>query len=219
MSGSVGEPRASWPSTGPLVIGLAGGSGSGKTTIARSIIETIGPDEVALLQHDAYYRDQSHLPFEQRVLVNYDHPNSLETDLMVRHLEALITGHPVDRPVYDFALHNRSRDTVPIASRPVVLVEGILVLYEPDLRRLMDLKIYVDTDPDLRIVRRWERDIKERGRSFDSVRDQYLQTVRPMHLQFVEPSKRYADIVIPEGYNLGAVGTVISMIREVLRTR
>ena len=201
------------------MIGLAGGSGSGKTTIARSIIETIGPDEVALIQHDAYYRDQSHLPFEQRVMVNYDHPNSLETDLMVRHLEELMAGRPVDRPVYDFALHNRSQETVRIAPLPVVIVEGILVLYEPELRRLMDLKIYVDTDPDLRVVRRWERDIKERGRSFDSVRDQYLQTVRPMHLQFVEPSKRYADIVIPEGYNLGAVGTVISMIREVLRTR
>jgi uridine kinase len=219
MSGPIGDPRPAWPSTGPLVIGLAGGSGSGKTTIARSIIETIGPDEVALIQHDAYYRDQSHLPFEQRVMVNYDHPNSLETDLMVRHLEELMAGRPVDRPVYDFALHNRSQETVRIAPLPVVIVEGILVLYEPELRRLMDLKIYVDTDPDLRIVRRWERDIKERGRSFDSVRDQYLQTVRPMHLQFVEPSKRYADIVIPEGYNLGAVGTVISMIREVLRTR
>jgi uridine kinase len=219
MSDPNGELRPSWPSTGPLVIGLAGGSGSGKTTIAQSIIEAIGPGDVALLQHDAYYREQSHLPFEQRVLVNYDHPNSLETDLMVRHLEELMAGRPVDRPVYDFALHNRSRDTVRIAPLPVVLVEGILVLYEPELRRLMDLKIYVDTDSDLRIVRRWERDIKERGRSFDSVRDQYLQTVRPMHLQFVEPSKRYADIVIPEGYNLGAVGTVISMIREVLRTR
>jgi uridine kinase len=212
-------PRPDWPTAGPLVIGLAGGSGSGKTTIANSIITAIGPERVALLQHDAYYRDQSHLQMEERAKVNYDHPNSLETDLMVRHLGELMAGTAIDRPVYDFTVHNRSTETVRIESRPVIMVEGILVLSEPELRRLMDLKIYVDTDADLRIVRRWERDIKERARSFDSVRDQYLETVRPMHLQFVEPSKRYADIVIPEGYNLGAVGTVISMIREVLRSR
>ena len=213
------DARSDWPSTGPLVIGLAGGSGSGKSTIARSIVDAIGAEQVALLQHDAYYRDQSDLPLEQRLKVNYDHPDSLETDLMVHHVGDLAAGRPIDRPVYDFTVHNRSAETVRIESRPVILVEGILVLYESELRALMDLKIYVDTDPDLRIVRRWERDIKERARSFDSVRDQYLQTVRPMHLQFVEPSKRYADIVIPEGYNLGAVGTVISMIREVLRSR
>jgi uridine kinase len=208
-----------WPTAGPLVIGIAGGSGSGKTTISRSVMESIGREAVELIQHDAYYREQSHLPVEERAKVNYDHPDSLETDLLVAHLRDLLTGNPVERPVYDFTVHNRSRDKVPVEPKPVILVEGILVLYEPALRELMDLKIYIDTDSDLRIVRRLERDIKERGRSFDSVRDQYLHTVRPMHLQFVEPSKRYADIVIPEGYNLGAVGTVISMIRDVLRTR
>ncbi len=208
--------RASWPSTGPLVIGLAGGSGSGKTTIAQSVVMGIGPEQVAHLQHDAYYRDQTSVSFEERVDVNYDHPDSLETDLMVHHITELLAGRAIERPVYDFTLHNRSAETVRIEPRPVIMVEGILVLSEPELRKLMDLKIYVDTDADLRIVRRWERDITERGRSFASVRDQYLQTVRPMHLQFVEPSKRYADIVIPEGYNIGAVETVISMIRDVV---
>jgi uridine kinase len=211
--------RIAWPTTGPLIIGLAGGSGSGKTTIARSIVEAIGRDDVVLLQHDAYYRDQSALPIEERAKVNYDHPDSLETDLLVGHLENLLAGQSVQRPVYDFTVHNRSSESVLIEPRPAIIVEGILVLYEPDLRRLMDLKIYVDTESDLRILRRLERDIHERGRTFDSVYDQYLATVRPMQMQFVEPSKRYADIVIPEGYNLGAVGTVISAIREVLRTR
>ncbi|MDX1690386.1 MAG: uridine kinase [Acidimicrobiia bacterium] len=208
--------RSRWPTDGPLVIGIAGGSGSGKTTIARSIVAGVGAERVAFIQHDAYYRDQTHLPLEERAKVNYDHPDSLETDLLVRHLERLIAGEAVERPTYDYAVHNRSTETVVVEPLPVILVEGILVLSEPDLRALMDLKIYVDADADLRIARRWERDINERGRSFDSVRDQYLETVRPMHLQFVEPSKRYADIVIPEGYNLGAVGTVISMIRDVV---
>lgn len=211
--------RPTWPTAGPLIIGIAGGSGSGKTTIAQSIVDAIGPDDVALIQHDAYYRDQSHVAVEDRSKVNYDHPNSLETDLLVKHLEQLVAGEAIERPVYDFTIHNRSTETVRVEPHPAIVVEGILVLYESALRDLMDLKVYVDTDADLRIARRWERDIKERGRTFDSVRDQYLQTVRPMHMQFVEPSKRYADIVIPEGYNLGAVGTVISMVRDVLRGR
>ena len=210
-------PGSRWPTEGPLIIGLAGGSGSGKTTIAESIVDAIGPDLVALIQHDAYYRDQSELPLEERSKVNYDHPDSLETDLLVHHLRELLGGRGIARPVYDFTVHNRSEESVLVEPRPAVIVEGILVLYEPTLRDLMDLKVYVDTDADLRLARRWGRDITERGRTFDSVRDQYLQTVRPMHMQLVEPSKRYADIVIPEGYNLGAVGTVISMIRDVLR--
>jgi len=217
--GSPFPRRADWPTARPLVIGLGGGSGSGKTTIARSVVEAIGPDEVTLIQHDAYYRDQTDLAMEERVKTNYDHPASFETALLVRHLEELRAGRAVDRPIYDFTVNNRLPETVRVEPKPVVIVEGILVLYEPGLRALMDLKIYVDTDPDLRILRRLERDLKERGRSFDSVHDQYLATVRPMHLQFVEPSKRYADIVIPEGYNTGAVGTVVSMIREVLRQR
>ena len=208
---------AHWPKAGPLIIGIAGGSGSGKSTIAESIVSAIGPESVVLIQQDAYYRDQTDLPLEERAKVNYDHPDSMENDLLVHHLTELRAGRSIERPVYDFTVHNRASHTVRVDSRPAVIVEGILVLYEPTLREVMDLKVYVDTDPDLRLARRWERDIKERGRSFDSVRDQYLQTVRPMHLQFVEPSKRYADIVIPEGYNLGAVGTVISMIRDVVR--
>jgi uridine kinase len=208
---------ASWPKAGPLIIGIAGGSGSGKTTIAESIVGAIGRDSVVLIQQDAYYRDQTDLPLEERAKVNYDHPDSMETELLVDHLRALLAGRAIDRPVYDFTVHNRSQQTVRVEPCPVVIVEGILVLYEPALRALMGLKVYVDTDSDLRLARRWERDITERGRTFESVRDQYLHTVRPMHLQFVEPSKRYADIVIPEGYNQSAVGTVISMIRDVLR--
>jgi uridine kinase len=200
-----------------LVIGIGGGSGSGKTTIAQSIVESIGHDRVALIQHDAYYRDLTHLPLDERAKVNYDHPDSLETELLVEHLRDLRTGRAIDRPVYDFTVHNRAADTVRVEPCPVVVIEGIVTLYEPELRDLMDLKVYVDTDPDLRIVRRLQRDIEERGRSFESVRRQYLETVRPMHLQFVEPSKRYADIIIPEGYNIGAVATVVSMIRDVMR--
>lgn len=209
--------RTTWPTAGPLIIGIAGGSGSGKTTIAQSIVDAIGPDDVTLIQHDAYYRDQSSVAVEERSKVNYDHPNSLETDLLISHLRGLVDGQTIHRPVYDFTTHNRAPETVTVKPCPAIIVEGILVLSDPGLRALMDLKVYVDTDADLRIARRWARDIEERGRTFDSVRDQYLETVRPMHLQFVEPSKRYADIVIPEGYNLGAVATVISMIREVLR--
>jgi uridine kinase len=208
-----------WPTAGPLIIGIAGGSGSGKTTIAETIVQEIGPDHVVLIQHDAYYRDLSHLPLEERAQINYDHPDSLETDLLVDHLRELLAGNEVERPTYDFTVHNRAPETVVVEPSPVVIVEGILVLYEPDLRRMMDLKIYVDTDSDLRVVRRLGRDLQERDRDFPSVRDQYLGTVRPMHLRFVEPSKRYADIVIPEGYNINAVATVVSMIREVLRTR
>lgn len=211
-------PPPSWSSAAPLIIGIGGGSGSGKTTIALAVVEAIGTDAVTLIQHDAYYRDLTHLPVEARSKVNYDHPDSLETNLLVRHLTELRAGSAIERPVYDFTVHNRAAETVRLEPCPVVVIEGIMVLYEPELRELMDLRVYVDTDPDLRIVRRLERDINERGRSFDSVRQQYLETVRPMHLQFVEPSKRYADIVIPEGYNVGAVATVVAMIREVIRT-
>lgn len=211
---------AGWPRQDgikPFVLGMAGGSGSGKTTIAQSVVDQIGPDRVAFIPHDAYYRHRPDLNIEQRVKVNYDHPDSLETDLMVAHVETLLAGSPIERPVYDFANHLRAAETVRVEPRPVLMLEGILVLVEPELRALMDLKIYVDTDADLRLMRRIERDVNERGRTLDSVITQYEATVRPMHLQFVEPSKRHADIIIPEGYNLGAVGTVISMIRDVVR--
>ena len=211
-----------WPTDGedrPLIIGVAGGSGSGKTTIAEAVVDAVGPELIALIQHDAYYRDLKHIDFEERTKVNFDHPDSLETELLIAHLADLRAGTAIDRPVYDFSNHVRTDESVRVESEIVVLVEGILVLAEPELRKLFDLKIYIDTDPDLRLLRRLQRDLVERGRTVESVMNQYLTTVRPMHLQFVEPSKRYADIIVPEGYNQGAVGTVISMIRDFLADR
>ena len=168
------------------------------------------------LAHDAYYRDLSTLPFEERIEVNFDHPDSLETSLMVEHPNELRAGSPIERPIYDFSQHVRLGETERIESRPVVIVEGILVLVEPKLRDLMDVRIFVDTDGDLRLARRLQRDVADRGRSVQWVLDQYLSTVRPMHIQFVEPSKRFADVIIPEGYNPNAVGMVTRMIQSVL---
>ncbi len=212
--------QAKWPTGGedrPVIIGIAGGSGSGKTTIAESVVTAVGVDTVSLIQHDAYYRDLPHLDFEERSRVNYDHPDSLETELLIEHIRQLRAGREIHRPVYDFTTHRRTTETVLVKPEPVVVIEGILVLSERELRDVMDLKIYVDADADLRLMRRMQRDIIERERTLDSVLKQYQETVRPMHLQFVEPSKRYADIIVPSGgYNLGAVGTITSMIRDVL---
>ena len=202
-----------------MVIGVAGGSGSGKTTIAHAVFQNVGAEQVSLIQHDAYYRDSAHLDLEERRLINYDHPDSLETELLIHHLQELRAGRAVEVPVYDFSVHTRTAATVHVEAEAVILVEGILVLAEPELRKLMDLRIYIDTDPDLRFIRRLSRDITERGRTVESVTDQYLSTVRPMHLQFVEPSKRYADIIVPDGYNHSVVGTVTSMIRNFLDER
>lgn len=195
----------------PLLVGIAGGSGSGKTTVADAVAEAL--PEVALLQHDAYYRDRRDLDFEERTRLNYDQPDSLETELLIEHLDLLTQGIPIERPVYDFSVHLRSDEVVRIEPASIIVVEGILVLADKDLRDRLDLKIYVDTDPDLRLARRLERDITERGRTVDSVLNQYFETVRPMHLEFVEPSKRYADLIIPEGYNDRAVATVVEMLR------
>jgi uridine kinase len=205
--------RSPWKVDRPLFIGVAGGSGSGKTTIAEEVVDRLD-GKVALIQHDAYYRHRIDLSFEERTQVNYDHPDSLDTELLVEHLEALRSGLPIDRPVYDFSTHLRSDETVLVPPGRVVLVEGILVLSDSRLRSELDLKIFVDTDPDLRLARRLERDIAERGRSVDSVIGQYFATVRPMHLEFVEPSRRYADLIIPEGYNPAAVATVVELIRS-----
>jgi len=202
-----------WKPDRPLFIGIAGGSGSGKTTVAHSVVERLD-GQVALVQHDAYYRNMSEMSFEERAKVNYDHPDSLETELLVSHLVTLRSGGAIERPVYDFSQHLRSEETVRVAPNPVVVVEGILVLAQPALRSELDLKIFVDTDPDVRLARRLQRDIEERGRTVGSVIDQFFSTVRPMHLEFVEPSKRYADLIIPEGYNPRAVATVVELIRS-----
>ncbi len=218
----IATPNLGWPTDGevrPMVIGVAGGSGSGKTTIAHAVFQNVGAEQVSLIQHDAYYRDSAHLDLEERRLINYDHPDSLETELLIHHLQELRAGRAVEVPVYDFSVHTRTAATVHVEAEAVILVEGILVLAEPELRKLMDLRIYIDTDPDLRFIRRLSRDITERGRTVESVTDQYLSTVRPMHLQFVEPSKRYADIIVPDGYNHSVVGTVTSMIRNFLDER
>lgn len=201
----------------PLIIGIAGGSGSGKSTIAAAVVGAL--PGIQLIQHDSYYRHRPELSFEERSQVNYDHPDSLETDLLIKHLQDLAAGNAVEVPTYDFTRHLRAPTTTVVEPAAVVIVEGILVMADPDLRPHLDLKIYVDTDPDLRLARRLRRDIDERGRTAASVLDQYLATVRPMHLDFVEPSKRYADLIIPEGYNPRAVATVVDMIRAYLGGR
>ncbi len=202
------------------MIGIAGGTGSGKTTIAQRIAAGVPADHVAVIEHDAYYRDLSHLDAEQRQLVNFDHPDALETGLLVRHLEALRSGQSIVLPSYDFASHTRRAAGQPLAAKPLLLVEGILVLADARLRELFDLKIYVDTDADIRILRRLQRDIEDRGRSFDSVCEQYYATVRPMHLMFVEPSKRWADVIVPEGGdNRAAIELVVGRVQSVVAAR
>lgn len=182
-----------------LIVGIAGGTGSGKTTIARKLAAAIPEDRCCLIEHDSYYRDLAHLSAGERAQVNFDHPSSLETELLAQHLQQLRGGSAIEVPIYDYALHTRSERTRRIEPTPIVIVEGILVFTEPRLRELFDMKIFVDTDADIRLMRRIRRDIEQRGRSFGSIRDQYYSTVRPMHLEFVEPSKRFADLIIPEG--------------------
>jgi len=199
------------------VVGIAGGTGSGKTTLAGLILDSVGRDQMVYLPHDAYYRDQKDVPFEERVKANYDHPDSLETELLVEHIRQLKDGHTIEMPVYDFTNHNRKRETVRVTPHPIILVEGILIFAEKDLRALFDMKIYVDTDSDIRFIRRLTRDIEERGRTVNSVIEQYLRTVRPMHLEFVEASKRYADIIVPEGgLNPVALEMVIARMQSLL---
>ncbi|MEM7608099.1 MAG: uridine kinase [Myxococcota bacterium] len=199
-----------------LVIGIAGGTGSGKTTIAKKIEAAVPTDHVNRIEHDSYYRDRSDLTYEERCKLNFDHPSSLETELMVEHVSALRRGEAVEVPRYDFTTHRRQPETTPMSSKGILIVEGILVLAEPELRALMDIKLFVDTDSDIRAFRRIRRDIEQRGRSFDSIREQYYETVRPMHLQFVEPSKRWADLVIPEGGdNRVALDVLIAKLQAV----
>lgn len=198
----------------PLVIGVAGGSGSGKTTVVNYLCAEFSSDDILRIEHDSYYRELNHLPFEKRVKQNFDHPASLETELMIRHIEALLEGYPVEVPVYDFELHTRKEETITATPSDVILIDGILIFSEPKLLELMDVKIFVDTDDDVRLLRRLQRDIEERGRSLESVLSQYEKFVRPMHLEFVEPSKRYADIIIPRGgKNKVALEMVTALIR------
>lgn len=204
-------------STKPIVFGVAGGTASGKTTVARAILEAVGASQIAYLPHDAYYRDQPQLSLEERSQQNYDHPNSLETKLMVKHINQLIKGKTVRVPVYDFTAHRRTDETVLVEPAPIILVDGILIFTKRRLRELMDIKVYVDTDADVRFIRRLQRDMEERGRSLPSIVTQYLETVRPMHLKFVEPSKRFADVIIPNGgLNQVAMEMVVSRLHALL---
>ena len=183
----------------PLVVGIAGGTGSGKTTVANKLAHAMPDGRCASIEHDAYYKDQSHLPLDERARVNYDHPSSLDSALLAEHLRELRAGRGVDVPMYDFTNHTRRADTRRVEPAPLIVVEGILVFVDVALRELMDVKIFVDTDPDIRLMRRIRRDLEHRGRSFQSIRDQYYATVRPMHLEHVEPTKRWADLIVPEG--------------------
>ncbi|MCL5260093.1 MAG: uridine kinase [Gammaproteobacteria bacterium] len=201
----------------PITIGVAGGSGSGKTTVALNILEQVGFDHIAFLAHDSYYRDGSQLPMSERILLNYDHPDSLENELLIQHIEMLRSGNAVEVPVYDFKTHTRTHETRHVEPQQVILIDGILIFADKRLRDLMDVRIFVDTAADLRFIRRLQRDIKERGRTAETVIEQYMSTVRPMHLEFVEPSKRYAHVIIPEGgFNDVAISMVSAKIQSLL---
>lgn len=201
----------------PVVIGVAGGSGSGKTSVTRSICQRFSDKTILVIEQDYYYKDQSHLPFEERLNTNYDHPLAFDNDLLMQHIHDLMNKKQIEKPVYDYKIHTRSTEVIPVEPKEVIILEGILILEDPRLVDLMDIKVFVDTDADLRIIRRLLRDIKERGRNLDSVIDQYIDNVRPMHLQFVEPTKRYADIIIPEGgQNRVAIDIMATKIETIL---
>jgi len=201
----------------PVIIGIAGGTGSGKTTVARAIHDRVGKERIEWISHDSYYRNFEGLSPEERHHINFDHPDSLETELLARHLDVLAKGAAVEVPIYDFTTHSRKDDTQRVEPRRVIIVEGILVLAEPELRKRIDIKLFVDTPPDIRFMRRLVRDIKTRGRSMESVIEQYMTTVRPMHEEFVEPSKRYADLIIPEGgENLVAIDAIIARVERLV---
>lgn len=200
----------------PVTIGVAGGTASGKSTVSANLLEQAGSHNIAYLAHDSYYREISQIPRTQDGRLNYDHPNSLETSLLVEHVRMLQDWQAVEQPVYDFTVHARRTETITVEPQPIILVEGILLFVEPDLRDLFDIRIFVDTPDDIRLIRRLTRDIAERGRTVESVIEQYLATVRPMHLEFVEPSKRHADVIIPEG---GFNKVAIDMLAAQIRTR
>ena len=202
----------------PLIIGITGGTGSGKSTVCKSIIENIPEEKIAILEQDAYYKDQTHLSFEERLKTNYDHPLAFDNKLLIKHIDQLCEGKNVEKPIYDYELHTRKQDeTITIYPKDIIIVEGIMLLEDEELRNNLDIKIYVDTEDDIRILRRIQRDIKERGRTVDSVIEQYMATVKPAHDQFIEPFKKYADIIMPEGgHNEVAIDIVISRIKTQL---
>lgn len=201
----------------PLLIGITGGTGSGKSTVSKEILKSIHEKNVITIEQDSYYKKQTHLPFNERVKTNYDHPFAFDNHLLIEHLKGLLSNRPIEKPIYDFEQHTRKEETITVCPKEVIILEGILILNDEDIRNLCDIKIFVDTNSDVRVIRRIIRDIKERGRTLDSVINQYMATVRPAHLQFVEPSKKYADIIIPEGgYNKVAIDIIVAKINSIL---
>lgn len=201
----------------PILIGITGGTGSGKSTVSRQILKRNGEENVVIIEQDSYYKDQSHLTFDERVKRNYDHPLAFDNQLLLKHLKTLLNNKPIEKPIYDFEQHTRKKETVTVYPKEIIILEGILILNDEEIRNLCDIKIFVDTDSDVRVIRRIQRDIKERGRTLDSVIHQYMSTVRPAHLQFIEPTKKYADIIIPEGgYNKVAIDIIVTKINSIL---
>ena len=201
----------------PILIGITGGTGSGKSTVSKGIFKSTHEKDITIIEQDSYYKDQSELTLEERVKTNYDHPFAFDNELLIEHLKALMKNKAIEKPIYDFENHTRKKETVTVEPKDIIILEGILTLYEEDIRKLLDIKIFVDTDSDVRVIRRIVRDIRDRGRTLESVVHQYMETVRPAHLQFIEPTKRYADIIIPEGgHNKVAIDLIVAKISQIL---
>jgi uridine kinase len=201
----------------PILIGITGGTGSGKSTVSKEIFKSIHGKDITIIEQDSYYKDQSNLTFEERIKTNYDHPFAFDNKFLIEQLKTLMENKPIEKPIYDFENHTRKKETITVESKDIIILEGILILSEEEIRELLDIKIFVDTDSDVRVIRRILRDIRDRGRTLESVVVQYMETVRPAHLQFIEPTKRYADIIIPEGgYNKVAIDIILAKISQIL---